>query len=83
MRVLCFLFLLVFAGAVAAFAYSNQEPATVRFLRDEWSVTSSFAVIAGVTYLLGMFSGWTIIGMIRRSANRVLEGVENRYPQPR
>ncbi len=81
MRFLCFLFLLVFAAAVAGFAYYNQEPTTVRFM--DWSVTSSLAIVAGVTYLLGMFSGWTIVGMVRRSTNRVLEVVENRYPQPR
>jgi hypothetical protein len=81
MRFLCFLFLVVLVAAVVAFAYFNQEPTTVRFM--DWSVTASLAVVAGVTYLLGMFSGWTIVGMVRRSANRVIEGVENRYPQPR
>jgi hypothetical protein len=81
MRFLCFLFLIVFVGAVVAFAYYNQEPTTVRFM--DWKVTASLAVVAGATYLLGMFSGWTIVGMVRRSANRVIEVAENRYPQPR
>ncbi len=53
----------------------------MRFM--DWSVTSSLAIVAGVTYVLGMFSGWTVVGMVRRSANRVIEVVENRYPQPR
>ncbi len=81
MRFLCFLFLLLFAGVVGAFAYYNQEATTVRFL--DWSVTASLAVVAGVTYVLGMLSGWTIIGMVRRSANRVVEVIESRYASPR
>src|SRR2546423_1089835 len=34
MRFLCFLFLLAFGGAVAAFAYENQPEMTLRFLED-------------------------------------------------
>ena len=69
------------AAAVALFAYFNQEPTTVRF--DEWQVTSSLAMIAGIAYVLGMLSGWTVLGMLRRSTNRVVEAVEQRYAQPR
>lgn len=81
MRILCFLFLLLFSAAVGAFAYFNQEPTTIRFA--EWSVTSSLAMIAGTTYILGMLSGWTLIRMVRQSANRAMEVVEQRYAQNR
>ena len=77
MRLFCFIFLLLFSAAVGLFAYFNQEPTTIRFFDQSW--TSSLAVIAGIAYGLGMVSGWTVIGMIRRSANRVAEGIEQRY----
>ena len=76
MRFLCFLFLLLFAAAVGGFAYFNQEPVTVRFLQYE--LTSSLAAIAGAAYLLGMLSGWTVVGMVRRSARTVIDDVERR-----
>ena len=71
MRFLCFVFLLVFAGAVAAFAYFNQAEVTVRFL--EWSKTASLAQIIGIAYGLGMLSGWTVVGMLRRSLRQVAD----------
>ena len=61
MRFLCFLFLLAFAGAVGLFAYQNQQEVTITFW--EWSVTLGLPLVAGACYLLGMFSGWTIVGM--------------------
>lgn len=72
MRLLCFLFLVVFAGAVGGFAYYNQDEVTVRFLN--WSTTASLAHLAAVAYGLGMLSGWTVVGMLRRSIRRVTEG---------
>jgi hypothetical protein len=75
MRVLCFLFLVVFAGAVGAFAYFNNEPVAVRFF--EWSLTTRLAAVAGVAYLLGMLSGWSVIGMVRRSIDRVTQPYYN------
>lgn len=81
MRTICFVFLALFAAAVGAFAYYNQEAATIRFW--EWEKTSSLAMIAGVAYSLGMLSGWTVVGMVRRSANRAIESVEQRYAQQR
>jgi hypothetical protein len=76
MRFLSFLFLLVFVAAIAAFAYFNQDPTSIRFM--DWSVTTSKAVAAGATYLLGMFTGWSVVGVIRRSASRVIQRSESR-----
>jgi len=80
-RFVCFLFLIVLGGLVAAFAYFNQSETTLRFA--DWSLTTSVAVVAGITYLAGMLSGWTVIGMVRRSANRVAAGIEHRYAEQR
>ena len=81
MRLLSFLFLLAFAAAVAAFCYYNQSDVTVRFAGRELS--ASLAAVVGVAYLLGMLSGWTVVRMVRRSANSLAEGVERRYENAR
>jgi hypothetical protein len=69
MRALCLLFLVAFAGAVVAFAFFNRQDVSLRFF--DWSLTTSLAAVAGVAYLLGMLSGWSIVGMVRRSIGRV------------
>jgi uncharacterized integral membrane protein len=72
MRFLCFLFLLAFAGATTAFALENMRDVTVTFFK--WSYTGPLALIVAASFILGMFSGWSIVGMVRRSFNRVTEG---------
>jgi len=76
MRFVCFLILLAVAGAVAAFAVQNQHNITLAFL--DWQLTASVPLILGCTFLLGMIGGWTIVGMLRRSFNRVLEAPPQR-----
>jgi uncharacterized membrane protein YciS (DUF1049 family) len=76
MRIFCLIFLAVFAGAAALFAWQNQQETTLSFL--QWHETTNLAVIIGAAYGLGMLSGWTIVGMLRRSANTVIRGIEDR-----
>jgi lipopolysaccharide assembly protein A len=76
MRFLCLLFLLAFAGAVAAFAWQNQHDVTVTFFN--WGYTGSLALIVGAAYLLGMLSGWSVVGMLRRSFGRASQLLEER-----
>ena len=71
MRFLCFLFLLVFLGTVGAFAYFNQEEVTIRFL--DRALTAPMALVIAAAFVLGMFGGWTIVGMLRRSIHYVTE----------
>jgi hypothetical protein len=71
MRVLYLLFLVAFAGAVGAFAYFNRQEVALRFL--DWSLTASLAAVAGAAYLLGMLTGWSIVGLLRRSVERVTD----------
>ncbi len=75
MKVIYFLFLLVFVAAVGVFAYQNNRPETVTFLDQSREV--SFPALIGGTYLLGMLTGWTVVGLLRRSWRRVVE-VERR-----
>jgi uncharacterized integral membrane protein len=71
MRFVCFLILVATIGAVAAFAVQNQHDLTLTFFGRP--VTASVPLILGCTFLLGMIGGWTIVGILRRSFNRVLE----------
>jgi lipopolysaccharide assembly protein A len=71
MRVLYFLFLVAFVGVVGLFAYQNNKPETVTFWDRSWEL--SFPLIVGGAYLLGMLSGWTVVGMLRRGWRAVAE----------
>jgi lipopolysaccharide assembly protein A len=76
MRVLCFLFLVAFVGAVVAFALQNQQEITLSFFK--WNLSLSVAIVTGGAFLLGMLSGWSIVGILRRSLRRVTES-ERQY----
>jgi len=71
MRMIYFLFLLAFTGAAALLAYENQHDVTVTIFNT--SITTSIPILVGLTYLAGMLSGWTLVGILRRSLHRVLE----------
>jgi len=71
MRLIYFIFLLAFVGAVAVLAYENQN--TVNLTIFNKSIDTNVPVLVGLTYLAGMLSGWTIVGILRRSIHHVLE----------
>ncbi|HEV3204969.1 MAG TPA: lipopolysaccharide assembly protein LapA domain-containing protein [Gemmataceae bacterium] len=71
MRVLYFLILLVILGALAIFVVQNTENVTLHYL--DRHISSSMAVLIGVVYLLGMVSGWTVVGVLKRSLQRVTQ----------
>jgi lipopolysaccharide assembly protein A len=71
MRLIYFLFLLAFTGAAALLAYENQHEVALTALN--YNLTTSVPILVGLTYLAGMLSGWTLVGILRRSLHRVLE----------
>ncbi len=71
MRIVYFLILLILLAAVVFFALQNNETVTLRFFYR--SVTSSLPLLIAVVYLLGMISGWTVVGFIRRSVRGLTE----------
>ena len=71
MRAFYALILLIFIAAVAVFAVQNNEEVTLRYLDRSAPLRLSLPV--GAAYLLGMLSGWTIVGIFRRSLQRVTE----------
>lgn len=71
MRSVCFIILLIVVAAVAVFAVQNNEPVTLNYL--DRSVSTTLPLLIAAVYLLGMVSGWTVLGFLRRSLRRVTE----------
>jgi hypothetical protein len=71
MRWLYFLFLVAFAGAAGLLAYENRQDVPLTVFNNQF--TTSVPILVGLTYLAGMLSGWTVVGIIRRSLNRVFQ----------
>ena len=71
MRMFYFILLLLFLGALVAFAVQNRDSVAITFMN--WSDSYPLPVLLGAAYVLGMFSGWTVVGMLRRSLQRVTE----------
>jgi uncharacterized membrane protein YciS (DUF1049 family) len=71
MRFLCFLLLVIFVGAVIVFAMQNNEAIALRFFDRDLNLT--MAQLVGAVYVLGMLTGWTVVGMLRRSLHRVTQ----------
>jgi len=71
MRLVYFLFLLSVGAAVVVFAVQNNQTVTLHYL--DRSVSTTLPLLIAVVYLLGMVSGWTVVGLLRRSLRRVTE----------
>jgi hypothetical protein len=72
MRVLSFLFLVVFLIIVGGFAFQNRNH-NVDVTVWDTTRTVSMPILVGATFLLGMLGGWTVVGMLKRSWQRVTE----------
>jgi uncharacterized integral membrane protein len=68
MRVFHTLVLLLILGAFGLFALQNHQVITLKYLN--WSISCPFSLLVIVAYLLGMASGWTILGITRLSLRR-------------
>jgi uncharacterized integral membrane protein len=71
MRALYVLILVVIVAAVAIFAYQNDDSVTLRYF--DRSMTLPMSLLIAAVYVLGMLSGWTVVGFLRRSWRRALE----------
>lgn len=69
MRLFYFLFLVLFTGAAGILAYENQQQIALKVFTKSFVI--SVPLLVGLAYLAGMLSGWTVVGMLRRSFNRV------------
>ena len=73
MRAVCFLFLVLFMTVIGVIVYQNSHAVAVSVPFMTHTPEVSFPVLVGGAYLLGMFSGWSVVGMLKRSWQRVTE----------
>ncbi len=71
MRFLQSLLFLIVLAAILIFAVQNNETQTLWFLK--WRLDAPTALVTVASYLLGMLSGWTVVGFLRRSFRSVTE----------
>jgi uncharacterized integral membrane protein len=71
MRALYISVLILIVAALAIFAYQNNESVTLQYFRR--SITLPISLLIVVVYVLGMLSGWTVVGFLRRSWRRAME----------
>ena len=71
MRLIYLIILLAFTGAAALLAYENQQEVVLTIFNT--NATTSVPVLVGLAYLAGMLSGWTVVGILRRSIHKILE----------
>ncbi|HET6573880.1 MAG TPA: hypothetical protein VFG68_09780 [Fimbriiglobus sp.] len=76
MKVIYGVFLVLFLAAIAVFAYQNNRPEEVSFLNQQWNL--SFSIWVAGAYVLGMLTGWTVVGLLRKSWRRVTEVSQDR-----
>jgi uncharacterized integral membrane protein len=75
MRMFYLPILLLLVAAVGVFAVQNRDSVSVQYLNG--SVMCPLALLIGIGYLLGMASGWTVVGFAQRS----LRGNPDRPPR--
>jgi uncharacterized integral membrane protein len=76
MKVIYGVFLVLFVAAVVVFSFQNNRPENVTFLNQTWELP--FPLLVGGVYLLGMLTGWTVVGLLKRSWRRVTEVTDTR-----
>jgi putative membrane protein len=77
MRFLCLLFLVAVSVAAVIFFRENDQALTLSFLG--WGMTAPVAAVVGVAYGLGMLTGWSVVGLLRRS---FVGATDFRYREP-
>ena len=71
MRAFYMFVLILIVAALALFAYQNNESVTLQYFRR--SITLPMSLLIVIVYVLGMLSGWTVVGFLRRSLRRATE----------
>jgi len=71
MRFFCFLLLVLFVVVVTVLVMQNREDVTLRFY--DRSETFSLPAVIGAIYALGMLTGWTVVGLLKRTVQRVAD----------
>jgi lipopolysaccharide assembly protein A len=69
MRFIQAVIFLAFLVVVGIFAVQNTDVVTVNFWT--WKQSGPVALFTIAVYLLGMLSGWAVVGFVRRSLRHV------------
>jgi uncharacterized integral membrane protein len=75
MRVISLLILTAVAAVVVIFVVQNTGSVSIAFLNQQ--VTAPVAGVIAAAYVLGMLSGWSVLGLLRRSVHRVTDAHEH------
>ena len=82
MRWVYLVLLLVIVTVIVVFIVQNHENETVTFFNQR--ITAPLSIFFVAVYFLGMWSGGTVVGFIRRTDHRALEReAQNRASQAR
>ena len=77
MRFIWFVIFLILVAIIGVFAYENSERVPINYLDQNLTVQSIHlpmsAMIGGI-YVLGMLTGWTVVGFLKRTVQHVTEG---------
>ena len=71
MRIVYLLILLLALAALVVFTLQNNQTVTLQYLN--WSISCPLPLLFAIVYVLGMVSGWTVVGVMRRSLRRISE----------
>ena len=71
MRALYIAVLVLIVAALAIFAYQNNDSVTLQYLGS--SITLPMSLVIAAVYVLGMLSGWSVVGFLRRSWGRAMQ----------
>ena len=74
MRFIWFVVFLIFVAIIGIFAFENSEPIPINYRDQSLSVQTihlPMSVLIGGIYVLGMLTGWTVIGFLKRTVQHV------------
>jgi putative membrane protein len=64
-------FLVAVCLAIIVFAVQNRDDVTLTVYG--WTITGPAVLVLGVTYVIGMLTGWSVVGVLRRTIKRATE----------
>jgi uncharacterized integral membrane protein len=76
MRFIWFLIFLIIVAIIGVFAFENSDPVAINYLDQSLSVQSihlPMSVLIGGIYVLGMLTGWTVVGFLKQTVQHVTE----------
>ena len=73
MRYVYLLILIVLVVVIGAFAVVNRAPVQVNFPFSRAEVVAPLFLTMLAVYVLGMFTGWTVVGFVRQSIKKASE----------